>query len=318
MRRNSLAAAVVAATALTGAAAVAAAPSAPPRTPACFGAAARDAAHPCSDPRLRFSVTPKPDDAILQPSSACTLTGNKGPPNRVCAFGVSKSRATATFGLLGDSHAPAWRGAVERLAQGLRWRGLTVRRSSCPFSFAARFTDDAAAAACRDWVRAAIGFFGKHPEVTTLFVVNSANYEWRPGADGADPHAAAVAGYRQALEALPASVRRIVVIRDNPQATGTTLSCVADAVDHGRRPDLRCALPRADALAPDALADAAAQIASPRIRTLDLTRFFCDAARCYPVVGGALVFKDASHITTTFSTSLGPYLLAAYRALPPS
>ncbi|MCW3038600.1 MAG: hypothetical protein JWM31_505, partial [Solirubrobacterales bacterium] len=32
-------------------------------------------------------------------------------------------------------------------------------------------------------------------------------------------------------------------------------------------------------------------------------------------VGGVLVYKDKSHITTTFGATLGPYLTSAYRAL---
>jgi hypothetical protein len=39
-------------------------------------------------------------------------------------------------------------------------------------------------------------------------------------------------------------------------------------------------------------------------------RFFCDA-RCYPVIGGALVVRDANHMTGTYSSTLGPYVLRA-------
>ena len=48
---------------------------------------------------------------------------------------------------------------------------------------------------------------------------------------------------------------------------------------------------------------------SPRVRTVDLTRYFCDARRCFPVIGGALVCRDQNHLTATFSTTLGPFLL---------
>lgn len=290
-----------------------------PSSQPCFGAAARDAARPCTNPALRFTVSPAPEDALLQPSSACFLTGTKGPPNRVCSFGTDKRRAVATVGLLGDSHAPTWRAALERLARAKRWRGLTVRRSSCPFTFARRYVDAGAAAACDDWVRSVLRFFGHHPEIHTVFLVNSSAYDVVP-ANGMDAHATAVAGYEAALSSLPASVRHVVVIRDNPQATDATLGCIESAMRRHRRADLRCALPRAQALRPDAPAQAAVAMASERMRTVDLSRFFCDDRLCYPVVGGALVYKDQSHITTTFSATLGPYLRAAYAALglPPA
>jgi hypothetical protein len=47
------------------------------------------------------------------------------------------------------------------------------------------------------------------------------------------------------------------------------------------------------------------------VRAVDLTRFFCDRRRCYPVIGGALVFKDPTHLTGVFATTLAPYLLRA-------
>lgn len=296
---------------------LAAGPAKPPKPagpPACFGAAARDALHPCSNPKLRYSVTPTPDLAELQPSAYCPLAQTKGPPNRVCSFGAPKKGSLGTAALLGDSHAPAWRGAVDVLFKAEHLRGLTVRRSSCPFTFAARSVDKASADACFTWVQDSLRFFLHHPEIHTVFVIASSAYDYLP-ANGLDAHGAAVAGFRAAFQAMPASVTHIVVLHDNPQATDDTLPCVARALKHGQRADTRCALARGTALRPDAPTDAALQMASERVRSIDLTPFFCDDARCYTVVGGVLVYKDKSHITTTYGTTLGPYLVAAYRAL---
>ena len=54
--------------------------------------------------------------------------------------------------------------------------------------------------------------------------------------------------------------------------------------------------------------DAAAQVGPQRAQVADLTGYICGKALCYPVVGGALVFKDKTHITLAFSESLGPFL----------
>jgi hypothetical protein len=40
-----------------------------------------------------------------------------------------------------------------------------------------------------------------------------------------------------------------------------------------------------------------------------MTRFFCGPRLCYPVIGGALAYKDAHHLTAAFVATLGPYLL---------
>jgi hypothetical protein len=45
---------------------------------------------------------------------------------------------------------------------------------------------------------------------------------------------------------------------------------------------------------------------------IDLTPEFCDARRCYPVIGGALVHKDADHLTQVFARTLGPFMDRAY------
>ncbi len=284
------------------------------RSASCFGAAARDTDEPCDSRAQRFRVTPSTRDAQLQPNSRCALVKAKGPPNRVCSFGLSADRAVKTVALLGDSHAPSWRAALSVLVRRQHWRGLTVRRSSCPFTTARRSIGTASSDACSAWMRSVLRWFGDHPEIDTVFLVNSADYAYLPGPED-DPHAAAVDGYRQALDALPSTVRRIVVIRDNPIARETTLDCVHRAHARHRRADVRCAIGRSQALLPDAATDAAEDLDGDRGRTLDLTRYFCSPSRCFTVIAGALVYKDRSHITATFSHTLGPYLLRAYRSL---
>jgi hypothetical protein len=75
-----------------------------------------------------------------------------------------------------------------------------------------------------------------------------------------------------------------------------------------QRAGMVCAVARSRALNRDAAATAAARLRSPRVQVVDLTRFLCDRRPCYPVVGGALVYKDANHLTVVFATTLGPYL----------
>jgi hypothetical protein len=64
-------------------------------------------------------------------------------------------------------------------------------------------------------------------------------------------------------------------------------------------------------LDPDPAVAAARRMPKTRFQTVDLTRYFCDAGACFPVIGGALVQRDATHLTGVFSASLGPFLLRA-------
>ena len=77
-----------------------------------------------------------------------------------------------------------------------------------------------------------------------------------------------------------------------------------------------CALSRAEALDPDPAIAAARRLRSPRVQTVDLTQYFCDRRDCFPVVGGALVLRDNTHVTGVFSATLGPYLERAVDRLP--
>ena len=57
----------------------------------------------------------------------------------------------------------------------------------------------------------------------------------------------------------------------------------------------------------------AAARAGGRVRLIDLSRRFCDAGRCYPVIGGAYVYRDFNHMNPVFNSTLGPHLLRALR-----
>ena len=279
----------------------------------CFGAAARDPAAPCQNPSLRLSVTPSPSWAPLELNEPCTPIPTTRLPH-VCWFGHAKAGASATVALVGDSHASSWRATVAVLARRERWRGLTIRRSSCPFSMARRSGPPRDGDSCATWVKSTLGWFARHPEVHTVFVAASA-YNGVVAPEGADPYAVAVEGFRQTLTALPSSVQRIVVLRDTPRAAAGTLDCVARSVKARQPPGERCALPRDSVLAPDPAVDAVTQLAAPRYQAIDMTDFFCDETQCYPVIGGVLVYKDISHMTRVFARSMGPYLEYRYRDL---
>jgi SGNH domain (fused to AT3 domains) len=267
--------------------------------PDCFGAAALDAAHPCSNPALRTVVTPTPDDAVLLPGWPCAQMRSSGIVFP-CSFGVTAARARDTVALVGDSHAEHWRAALEVVAQAKRWRGINITRSGCPFNRAQVIVDNRAdMPRCTRWNREARQWFRDHPEVHTVFV--SAHR-------GASFEGDAVAGYRAGWHALPRSVRRIYVLRDTPRVAVLQTDCVTQML-RAKRPFTPCAEPRAVELPHDPEAEAARGPVDHRVRVLDLTDHICGPAVCSAVVGGVLVLKDEGHLTRTFSTTLGPYLL---------
>jgi peptidoglycan/LPS O-acetylase OafA/YrhL len=274
--------------------------------PACFGAAARDPEKPCSNPALSLMVVPTPVEARDRPNSPCTLIAQH--PMNVCEFGVPRSKATGTIALIGDSHASHWRAALEPVAQAKGWRGLSITRSGCPLSRTVKKLRNPLFAQCIQWNRDVPIWLAKHPEVSTVFVVQDSGGKWVVPR-GKDEFTAEVAGFSKAWKALPKSIEHIVVIRDTPKDKATTQRCIEQAMANGKPAGPACAVPRSVALERDSEAVAATRMRSKRVQSVDLNRFFCDGRRCYPVIGGALVHKDDHHITTVFATTLGPFLL---------
>ena len=280
-------------------------PTAPPAS-ACFGAAARDPLHPCRNRALRLKVFPSPGAAQDEPNAPCNSFQRDGHVN-VCAFGVAPDQAARTIALIGDSHASHWRAPLALIARDFGWRGLSITRRSCPLSQATRITPEPARSHCVRWVDELPGFLRRHPEVSTLFVVALAR-----GKVVVPPRRtqteAKLNGYERAWARLPATVRHIVVIRDPPRIKREDVRCIDDAIAHREPPGLTCAVPRDVALAPDAQVEAARRAQSPRLQVIDLTHVFCSNRSCFPVIGGALVFKDRHHLSLAFARTLAPQL----------
>jgi hypothetical protein len=279
--------------------------------PSCFGAAARDPWHPCRNPALRQAVIPSPFDAQIWTNSPCTLSRD---PRRSavfhpCEFGVTGDQRTGTVALIGDSHAGHWRAALEVVAQARRWRGISITRPGCPFSTRVPASPALGPAACARLHGETLAWLAGHPEIHTIFVSDWAEPASGP-MGGTGGYGGGAADFGAMLDRVPRSVQHIYVLRDIPGTRVGTASCVTRARGRHRSLTGVCAVPRSFAVTPDPGA-AAAAARRPRAHVIDLTRFFCGAARCYPVIGGAYVYKDDSHMNAVFSTSLGPFVLRA-------
>jgi hypothetical protein len=301
-------------------------PSAASAAPACFGAAARDPLHPCANPALRLAARPGLTRSLLSPSYPCRPTKTFGRDEvrsdgalTICQFGTPRARATRTVALLGDSHAMAWRAAVAGALERLGWHGVSMARSHCAFSAAVRDMDGIPAEVdgCYRFNQRVLRWLRHHDEVTAVFAAHETGGRHYINLNGVDDFDLQVFGFATAWAALPKTVTQVFAIRDNPMNGGA--NHVHACVETARRADAEvgsfCARPRSEALVPDAHVDAIAALADPRYALIDLTDFMCDPASCFPVVGGALVTKDGTHLTRQFSASLAPYLTRAVRAL---
>jgi hypothetical protein len=273
----------------------------------CFGAAARSPLQRCLNPSLARTVFPTPADALLEPNAPCTPLG-RASLLFPCTFGASRTSPNDSVALIGDSHASHWRAAVDIVSEARGWPAISITRSGCPFIKARVIIPPAQDRTCRRWNRELMEWLARHKEVSTIFLSERSGARYRRPR-GASNFNTAVQANLKLWRALPPSVKNVFVIRDTPRNTTAAADCVRRMLARHRQPGPLCARRRSKALHPDPAAVAARRTKSTRVHVLDMTRFFCDAAHCYPVVGGALVHKDTNHITAIFAKTLGRYML---------
>jgi hypothetical protein len=280
-----------------------------PVTARCFGAASADLGRPCVNAGLASTVFPAPRDArAAQRNEPCRKKQDLG-LLRVCFWGARARAATRTVALIGDSHASHWRAAMQTVVKAKGWRAISISRAGCPLTLARPdLPGPTRKIECLRWNQAVQRWVARHPSVSVVFT--GAHLGSVFASPGLSMRATQRIGYAKAWRRLlAAGVKQIVVFRDTPRISSATLPCVGRAVAARQAPGTACALPRGYALRPDPGVQAAELERTPRIQVADLSRFFCGPRVCPPVVGGALVLRDVSHMTTTFSATLGPYLL---------
>ncbi len=281
----------------------------------CFGAAAM-AAGPAVCPDVFAapgSVTLPPGDEPWFIDPACEAVET---PVRATSCRFGSGPPTARVALVGDSHAEHWRGALHDIAAARNWELIEIVRGGCPvlpariLSFNGSPVDTEGCYAWGQTVRERLSTEQFDYIFTSSWATAFAYDELAPERS----LEAGVEGFAATWRDWADADTEVIVLRDVPTSGGRNApECL---LAHPDRP-LECATPRAEAVQPDAMTLAVERVGSDRVRLVDMTDFFCSAATCHAVVGGALVYFDYNHITAQFSRSLAPFLLEKL-APPPS
>lgn len=277
----------------------------------CRGAAARDLVHRCVNPTRK--VYPSPNNVGAATPTYCAPVRRQLKP-KVCTFGVRSRQATAHFALVGDSHALQWRSALDHVAHRLRWHGSQITTPGCIYSEAVYALPHGLLEPCEAWYEQTARWLRRHPNISTLFVAQSAPTKLVVG-PGQTYRSIKIDGFRRAWRALPKTISHIVVIHDTPRSSRATFDCVKREITKGSRPGPACRFPRRAAFSADMASAAVRSLHAKRYREIDMSRYFCGSKSCYPVIGGLLVHRDAGHISPAYAKSLGPYLLREVRRL---
>jgi len=184
------------------------------------------------------------------------------------------------------------------------WHLTTLFKGACPWSTTPLSTPGAFGEACAQWRENAVAVLeeGDFDVVFTSGLsttpYSSAGYDSR--------HDAAVAGYRDAWSGMLDRGIPVVTVVDNPVWENDPNKCLrTKGVGNcdGARDELLTDQ--------DPLKTAAEGVAG--VTLLDFTDVFCDDTTCFPVVGGAGVYRDEDHLTVSFLDSLAPQYTAALR-----
>ena len=270
-------------------------------TPECFGAAfVLD--ETCAETAFGETILPAPGFAgVDRPTdSQCFVQLNDARPVS-CEFG-SEDPDAPRVALIGDSHAYQLLSTFQRIADDRGWHLATYFKGACPWNATPLSTPGAFGAACTEWrdsVRAQLA--DRDLDAVFTAAISTTPYSAAGFASSFD---AAVAGYREAWgEVLDRGIPVITVV-DNPVWETDPNKCLRTrdvAACDGARSDLL--------VEDDPLRAAASEIDG--VTLLDFTEVFCDDSVCWPVVGGANIYRDQDHITVTFADTLAPWYAAA-------
>jgi peptidoglycan/LPS O-acetylase OafA/YrhL len=268
----------------------------------CFGAPAMENRAKCPDALTALPlVAITKVDAPWAAKPGCLGTGTE-PNVMTCYWGTGKpSRVVA---LVGDSHAEHWRAAVHRIAKAKNWQVVEMFSGGCPATDARSITFERRSRdgeVCRKWTATATARLrALRPDdiITTAYVQQN----------GFDPAGSGPAGFERVWRQW-LGFSRVTVLRDIPTtANHNGPTCLA--INAGK--PLACSNPRALVLKDDDMMRAARPMRN-EVNLVDLSDYFCDASRCYAVIGGASVYYDYDHMSAQFGATLAPALL---RGLP--
>ena len=261
----------------------------------CFGANSLDPANNCG--MVDYGISDSALDAAKHDAadrgSVC-MTKAEATDVKLCEFGSDRAGAYRVL-LVGDSHAATHLAAFKLLAKLRDWHLTLAYHAGCSFSLVER-NATARGVACFEWNRELQKRLAAEPKFD---LVVTAQYAKNRLADQPGVTQTTLAdGLATAWQPLLDRGSRVVAIRDNPEMTPAMKKCW----DESTRGALECSMPVSKAFVADPIEQAAAN--TDNVKLLDLTDLYCQKDLCETVVGGVYVYRNADHISATYSMSM--------------
>ncbi|AUG30648.1 MULTISPECIES: acyltransferase family protein [Microbacterium] len=238
------------------------------------------------EPSLRGAEADNPE--IYANGCHQSYTGND-----VTGCLVGTNPAAPLVALFGDSHAAQWYPALSELADEGRIRLQVNTKSSCPSADIPRPDYPG----CDSWRDGSIAHIAAMSPAVVLLGNYAFEQSQRGHENGQDVSwGQAIEG---TIERIPTDLD-VVVLADTPAGSAAPSICLAGELTAAQS----CAFPKDTALHED-IRESEAGLGDGYV---DVTPLMCNASDCPAIIGNDLVYRDAHHMTATFSRSLAPEL----------
>jgi peptidoglycan/LPS O-acetylase OafA/YrhL len=267
--------------------------------PRCFGAASMAPGPACVNPDLAGQLIPA-TTAIKRDNANYPGCGSTNAAKDTCTFGDPADPDLPHVLVIGDSHARAMLPTFVEMAEKGEIYLVAQVKGGCAWSTNPHPNSDRTIAEdCYQWRDSIKGWLDRNADDLDL-IVTAALAHPDPATGPRDQ----VAGFAETWRTMTGRGIPVVAIRDNPYQPADTNICLAEQSEITAD---SCALPRKDAFPNyDPLIEASKEVKGSTL--LDLTRFYCDDTTCPAVIGGVNVYRDRTHISKTYVTTMAPYI----------
>lgn len=277
-------------------------------TPRCFGAASM-ARKRCHNPALAGRITPKPRhahrDQIRTPGKQCYRPGtSQTTVNRGCTFGTRAAGRPHVI-LVGDSHGRALLPAFIAMAEQGHISLEAQVRAACSWTRSGlKHPDKSRVKPCRAYRKNLSRWLVGQAPRTDLIVTTGYTRQI------AGSRSSQIKAMRATWKPLIARGVRIVAISDNPRLSGDPQVCLKKhGVKKGRK---KCGVSTRSGYVRDPFVLTARSTRGAV--AIDTRSIFCRKGHCPAVIGGVNVYRDNTHLTRTYASTMTPLLVQRFRA----
>ena len=204
---------------------------------------------------------------------------------------------------VGDSKLVQWQPALDPIAAEQGWHVYSISKSACAFGTGRQVNEGAEYTSCTEWnERTLEEVLALQPDV--VLVGNRINEAMSDPPDPSSRTGSAMAdGLAERWQQLIDAGIPVVVLLDNPNPgdLAPVYECVAEHPD-----DLAaCTFDREEGLSRSGARvqlEAAERVEG--VSVVDMNDLICPTETCVPVIGNVLVYRQTSHMTATYATSL--------------